>query len=560
VPLAATAHMLAGVPTAQPSNAAPRPPSAVASTDHGFAWWAIALIVGVACVYQSFFIHYGLNRLDESWQLYAAMRMHAGGTLYQDVLWVFPPGHVFTAWIATWLAPPGLILSRLIYAGFDVALCAAIYILARRLLMSQPFALLAGLLVALAAPRGHIFQLLFGYRYLVLCVLALIAFDQRLRGRGPAWMWTAGAITGIALVFRLTPAFSVSCGIAVGLLAAHRSWRQWLPDGLRFAAALALAMAPALIWLGTTVGLPRVWQEVVVHPLTMLQPLPLPEIDFPDAWQRTQIAEWFVAVQFRAIWALYGAYVAVLLGLWARALARREPFRHGTLLALTVFGATFFIRSTGRSDEPHLDSVIPPVCLLVAHTASLGFERLWPAATRPRWRTPGAATLCAALLFSWVFLLATDRVVFPRAKGMRALETTADQIVVRPSQKARAIDRTVRLIRKVTRPGDIILNMGPTPLFHVLTGRQGPGYFDTIMPGTFFTEDDEEWFLERLKADPPAAIIWPTRDFDGLKERGLAKVAPRVSRWAWRNYAPLPGQNRWIVMVPRNRPQTPPNR
>jgi hypothetical protein len=546
--------MLASVPAAQLSNASAEETSPVSPADHDIAWWALALVVGVACVYQSFFIHYGINRLDESWQLYAAMQMHAGGTLYHDVLWVFPPGHVFTAWIATWLAPPGLVLSRLIYAGFDVALCGAIYVLARRL-MSQPFALLAGLLVALAAPRGHVYQLLFGYRYLVLCVLALIAFDQRLRGKGPVWMWASGAITGIALVFRLTPAFSVSCGIAVGLLFAHRSWRRWLPDGLRFAAALVLATTPALIWLAATVGLGRVWQEVVVHPLAMLQPLPLPEIDFPESWHRTQIQRWFVAVQFRAIWVFYAGYLASLLVMWARAVLRGEAFRYGVLAALTLFGATFFIRSTGRSDEPHLDSVIPPVCLLVAHLASLAFDRLWPSRGAPRWRTPVAAAVCTAILASWVFLLATDRVVFPRATGMQALETIPEHIVVRPSKKARAIDRTVTLIREATEPGDLILNMGPTPLFHVLTGRLGPGYFDTIMPGTFLQPSDEEWFLERLKANPPAAIIWPTRDFDGLEERALENVAPLVSRWAWLNYTPLPKQQLWVVMVPREAAQ-----
>jgi hypothetical protein len=514
------------------------------------AWWAIALIVVVACSYQSFFIRYGINRLDEAWQLYAAMRLHAGGTLYQDVLWVFPPGHVFTAWIATWLDPPGIILSRLIYAGFDVALSVAIYALARRL-MSQPFAVLAALLVALAAPRGHVYQLLFGYRYLVFCVIALLALDERLRGKGPGWMWAAGAITGVALVFRLTPAFSVSCGIAVALLAGYRSWRQWLPEGLRFTAGLALATAPALLWFGVSVGLDRMWQEVVLHPLEMLQPLSLPEVMFPDRWHRTQIQEFFVAVQFRAIWLFYGVYLAALLVAWIRARLRDEPFRHGVLLALVVFGAVFFVRSTGRSDEPHLDSVIPPVCLLVAHTLSLLFDRVWPSRGPDPKRTIGAVLVGAGTLASWIFLLATDRVVFPRAKGMQRLESIEEHIVVRPAKKARAIDRTVRLVRQYTRPGDVILTMGNTPLFYVLTDRMGPGHYDTIMPGTFVRPRDEILFVERLKADPPAAIIWPAQDFDGMEERSLSNVAPRVAKWVWESYAPLPDQRMWIVMVPR---------
>ena len=49
-------------------------------------WCSLGLILFVSVMFNSTFIHYGLNRIDESWQLYAAMRLHAGGTLYKDVM------------------------------------------------------------------------------------------------------------------------------------------------------------------------------------------------------------------------------------------------------------------------------------------------------------------------------------------------------------------------------------------------------------------------------------------------------------------------------------------
>ncbi len=519
------------------------------SKSYAPAWWALAIVLGVSCLYESRFLHYGINRIDESWQLYAAMRLHAGGVLYDDVLWVFPPGHVWTAWLAWWWDPPGIVPARWIYAAFDVTLAGVVYVLARRL-MSQPFALLAGLLVALAAPRGHVYQLLFGFRYLAIPMLALLAFDQRVRGRDARWMIVSGALTGLALVLRLTPAFSVSCGIAIALVAAHRDLRRWIPDGLRFTAGLVVVTAPVLLWFAAGVGLPRVWQEVVQHPLAMLQPLPLPEIVFPDSWNRRQIADWFVAVQFRAIWIFYIGYVAALAWSWLQALRRKEPFRHGLLVAIVVFGAVFFIRSTGRSDEPHLDSVIPPVCLLVAHFASVVFEWAWPRAWNGR-RLAGASVLAAGILASWVYLLATDRVVFPRPQGMRPLESTHQHIVVRPAHKAVDIDRTTRLLQRVAEPNEVILNLSPTPLFHALSGRTGPGYFDVIMPGTFLDDADESWFLEHLRANPPAAVVWPAREFDDMDERSVMQTAPRIAAWVQAHYHPLPGQRRWIVMVPR---------
>ncbi len=67
---------------------------------------------------------------------------------------------------------------------------------------------------------------------------------------------------------------------------------------------------------------------------------------------------------------------------------------------------------------------------------------------------------------------------------MRALGSIDHHIVVRPTHKSIDIDRTNRLLKLVTEPDDTILNLGPTSLFHVLSGRSGPGYFDVLMPGT----------------------------------------------------------------------------
>ncbi len=134
---------------------------------------------------------------------------------------------------------------------------------------------------------------------------------------------------------------------------------------------------------------------------------------------------------------------------------------------------------------------------------------------------------------------------------MRALGSIDQHIVVRPTHKSIDIDRTNRLLKMVTEPDDTILNLGPTPLFHVLSGRSGPGYFDVLMPGTFIWEEDEIWFLEHLKAKPPAAVVWPLRRFDKMEARSIQRTAPRIVEWVRSAYVGLPDQRRWIVMVPR---------
>ena len=76
--------------------------------------WQLPLVLAVSIGYESLFPYYGLNVIDETWPLYTAMRLEAGGVLYDDAFWVFPPGHLLSAWIAYVLDPPGIVLARIL--------------------------------------------------------------------------------------------------------------------------------------------------------------------------------------------------------------------------------------------------------------------------------------------------------------------------------------------------------------------------------------------------------------------------------------------------------------
>ena len=59
--------------------------------------------------------------------------------------------------------------------------------------------------------------------------------------------------------------------------------------------------------------------------------------------------------------------------------------------------------------------------------------------------------------------------------------------------------------------------------------------------------------LERLKASPPAAVIWPGRAFDDIPDRAVGKTAPRISAWVKTNYTRSQAkQHRWFVMFPND--------
>jgi hypothetical protein len=506
---------------------------------------ALALLA-LALGFEALFLRHGLGWFDEAWPLYAAQRLHAGGRLYDDVFFLFPPGHLLPAWIATAVAPPGIVLARGLYAALGAAGVVALYFLARRM-MSPPFAFLAGGLLALAAPESHLVHLLFGHRYLVFGALSLLFFARYLDTRRTGFMVLAGVWAGVALDFRLSPAFAVSGGIAVALLASERDLRALARAGFAFVAGLVLAAGPVLAWLAYSVGLPVVWQELVVRlfGLQWAQELPLPPLVLAEA-SRDALSAFFVALQFRV-------YPLVVLGVlgglcvrWLRA-GRRLRHDHVLLLAVCVWAGLYLVRVLGRADDHHLYSCLPPVCLLLAAVADRGHQRV------RRWLPPGlrAAWLsCGALLLAWVLLMGSDRYLSPARRG--TFEVRSASVELNAKGLARGIDRTVETLKRWAGPDDTILSVSLTPIFYVLSDRLGPGYFDVLMRGTFLDPAEERSFVDRLAEAPPSVVVRTVFDEDFRENRLPKQVAPQLWAWILAHYTAIEAPRRGIHVLVHN--------
>lgn len=503
--------------------------------------WQLAALALVSGAYESLFVRHGLNWLDEGWPLYAAMRLHAGGTLYRDVFFVFPPGHLLPAWLAFGLAPPGVVGARVLYAAFNVALCLALHLLGRRL-MPPGFALLGALLLALAAPRSHLSHFLFGYRYLVFPTLALLALAERLRRDEPRWLLPAGVAAGLSLCFRFDAALAALAGIGVGLLTAARDARTGLRDAAWLAAGFLLAAAPCVAWFAHQAGLAAVWREAVLRPLVMtgLQSLPIPELALPASWSGFALERWFVALQFRAWPILYLGYALALAALWLRLRRQGRPFPHALLAAVVSWGGIYFLRSLGRADQAHLDSALPPVCLLLAHALSRALHG------RPPWLQLGGA---AASLALFVHLECTAWVLPASVRGWSPVVALAGGVSV-AAERLEEVDSVALWLRTRTPPGERILDLSASPILHVLADRPGPGHADVVMPGTFHDASEEQAFLARVRDAAPAAVVLPRQDFDRDPRRGLEATAPRLLAWVRERYRPAARTRHYLVMVP----------
>jgi len=518
----------------------------------------LLFIVALSCYWESLFVGYGVNPLDDSWPIYAVWNLANGGTLFEDVLWVFPLGHLIPAWIGYHLAPPGFVVSRLIYAAFAVALCAGLYLLGRRL-MPPRFALFAASLVAIAAPDSHLMHLVFGYRYMIFSVLALLAFARRIESGDRRWLAIAGLWLGIGAFFRLGPAFAAGCGIGVAVMAMHRDARLWLRDWTALAAGILAIFVPLLLWAAFTVGLEGLWRELVTRPATMLllQSLPLPVLDFPDAWDRVDIRKWFIALQFRVIWLLYGGYLVALLWSWSRAWRERKAFSEPLLVAVWLWGGVFFLRSLTRSDEPHLDSVIPPVLLLASHALYVTMRHFEPARVfgkyRQGWVEAGVLLAGVAL---WVVLVGIDTYIPHARRGGNPVHALNDRIEVSQPSQQYLTDLTVRRL-KMTAPDARILDLTASPIYLLLANRRGYAAPDIVMPGTFLTPEEEAAFIQRVLDNPPALVIWPKRPFDRDPARAVEITTPQLTEWVKTRYERWGLLRRHYLMGPKGESEPP---
>jgi hypothetical protein len=498
--------------------------------------WQIPTLIVLSTFWESLFIWKGSNLLDEGWALYAGMQLGMGRHLYDEISWVFPPGHALPAWVGHGLDPQGVLVPRIIYAAFTVALCVSLYYLGRKFMPSR-FAFLGAALLAVAAPRSHMMHLLYGYRYMVFAVAVLLVYAKRLETGQRSWMFVAGLLAGVSLYFRVTPAFAVSVGLGVAVLTQEGGWRSWFEDWLLYAAGLLLVIGPVLGYFATTVGVARVFQEVILHPVAMLQPLAVPELMLPDWSSRTEIAEAWRVLSLRLYLVLYVGFAISLVMSFGRARLQKRPFESTLLVATVIWGSVFFLRSFGRADEAHMDTTLPPICLLIALFVSRAFNGIEHRFSEPRAARMAAPITVGLVFLAWVLLLASDRYPLPHRFERTGLSFK--------------VTSGVALIEKFTRPGDIILDLSTAPMFHALTGRPGPGHSDIIMPGTFVKESDQAAFLRRLEATPPAVVLWPVQHFDQMESRSARAVAPEVVDWVEARYRPGETTHKFQLWLPR---------
>jgi hypothetical protein len=279
----------------------------------------------------------------------------------------------------------------------------------------------------------------------------------------------------------------------------------------------------------------------------------IPAMIFPATWDRTLLYEWFASVQYWLYPILYTGYAATLGVQGFRSFRKRIPFEHPLLIAVVVWGGVYMARALGRSDEHHLVTALPPVCLVLAHLLSVAVDRPSAGTGRRSSRRIAVWASCAISLVFWIVLQGSDLYLGVFERGVHPLRALDERVSIQDYEEAKQLDRSVARIGSLSRPDERVLDLTFSPLIYVLANRRGPGYADVVTPGVFADAEHERAFVERLQQAPPALVLWPKRPFDGLPSRALAVHAPHLSKWVFANYerSGRSDRTREIIMLKR---------
>jgi hypothetical protein len=462
-------------------------------------------------------IRWGINPHDEGLMLQAGERIADGQLPYRDFYANYGPGQYFLVGGLDWLFGPSLMTWRIVRVLLDAGVAVLAYLLVRRD-APEPLALGAWLAVAAAMafpsiPHPNPAALALGFAALLLAA------------RRPA---LAGALTGLAVVFRLDLGLAALAGVALtaGPRAAARSLAACAGVAIVLMAPVVIA-APGDFW-DQTIGFALDEQG--------LQRLPL-----PGAWEG--------GFEPNKILEHYYPYVLLAgCALWlAVALRRRLPARLWAPAPLAAAGVLYLL---ARADVYHLVPLAAVLPVLLATAAAREPRRAW------------AAALVVVLGLVAVQGLDLKRIQVLDPPPLATIDVDVADGVKAPPAEAQALEQLSRYVRSRVPPGAPVFVANPrfdlvnvgNPLVYVLVGRPNPTRYDVMQPGVVTTAPVQREIVADLQRSQPRLVIrWlsPVADQRFDNGAGRSSGVHLLDRYLAHTYAPSRRFGDYQVLVRR---------
>jgi hypothetical protein len=453
--------------------------------------YAILFVLGA--LLSGLTIRWGINPHDEGLMLQAGERIADGQLPYRDFYANYGPGQYFLVGGLDVIFGPSLLTWRILRVALDAGVAVLAYALVRRD-APEPFALGAWLTVAAAMafpsiphPNPTALALAFG---------GLLIAERR-----PA---TAGALAGLAAVFRLDLGLAALAGVA--LLAGRRGLGRSVAAGLGVGAVL---MAPVVL---ADPG--AFWDQTIGFALDQqrLQRLPLPGA-WDGGFEPNKILEFYTPYLLLAGSALWLAVAVV----------RRLPLRLWAPAPLAAAGVIYLL---ARADVYHLVPLAAVLPVLLATAA----------AAERRAARAGAAVVTAALVAVLALIavqgLDRKRIQLLDPPPLATIDVDVADGVKAPTAEAHALTELSRYVRARVPAGDPVFVANPrfdlvrvgNPLVYVLVGRPNPTRYDVMQPGVVTTAPVQREIVGDLERSRPRLVIrWLSPVADQAEDNGAGR-------------------------------------
>jgi hypothetical protein len=439
-------------------------------------------------------IWWGINPHDEGLVLQAGARISEGQLPYRDFYANYGPGQYFVVGGLDLVFGPSLLTWRVLRVALDAAVAVLAYALARRD-ASEPLALGAWLAVAAAMafptlPHPNPAALTLGFGSLLLARRSAAA---------------AGALAGLAVVFRFDLGLAAVAGAALAGLAAVGL--RSVPRILAAAALVVLALlgpvvaaAPGAFW-DQTIGFALDEQS--------LQRLPLPGAYNGGFEPSRLLGHYFpyVLIAGLALWVLLAA-------------VRRAPLRLWAAFPFALAGLAYLL---ARADEFHLVPLAAVLPILLATGAALECGS---------GRRAGAVALVSILTLIALHGLDRKRIQVLDSPSLATIETDTADGIKAPAEEARALTALSRYVDGRVPPARPVFVANPrhdlvkvgNPLVYVIVDRPNPTRYDVLQPGVITTAPVQREIVDDLRRARPQLIIrWLSPVADEAEPNGAGR-------------------------------------
>ncbi len=480
-----------------------------------------AVIIFLSSIsYLLIFQNYGLNLWDEGVFLNGALRTMEGESVYVNFNG-YPPGRYILGAALFEIFGIDIPVIRTAVTIMTAIAAVMLYSISLRLIPS-PFLAFIPPVLFLASPAVYYNRL-----YPIFTIFGIYAIFWYLQKEHPYRAIFLSISAVISMYFKL----EIGIGIAI-ISMTMLLLKKRLKEFAYFLFTFGLAIIFILLSYTIRIDIYSLLSDIYSHIFKIADSWgnPFPNLLSPELWKRANIYEIFSTLLFYIPPIIYSLTFFILL-------RTANPELRNQIAITLFFGIYTYNLVIWRAGFDNLIRCLPPAWILGGYLLYLFRIKLlkWPGERILSY----AIILLLPLWFLYMMFFYGDfysgSIGEMRKPHVHLSLERANNIHIDPVE-ASWIKEITEHIKNNTSSDDTIFTVPLNPIWHFLTDRKNPTYYEWILPGELKTEAEQGKVIGQLKKKLPSFIIYADIAIDNIEERRFSSYAPLIYGFIIENY------------------------